>query len=42
MRLKMAQHGERRPLYVLAGNYQAASGVCPWWDATKLASQGGT
>ncbi len=40
MRLRMAQRGERRPLHVLAGNYQAATGVCPWWDATKLASRG--
>ena len=34
MRLRMAQHGEQRPLYVLDGNYRRMSGVCPWWDAT--------
>jgi 2,3-dihydroxybiphenyl 1,2-dioxygenase len=38
MRLAMAQRGERRPLHVLAGNYQPASGVCPWWHATKATS----
>ncbi len=34
MRLQMAQQGERRPLYVMEGNYRRMSGVCPWWDAT--------
>lgn len=34
MRLRMAQQGERQPLYVMDGNYRRMSGVCPWWDAT--------
>jgi 2,3-dihydroxybiphenyl 1,2-dioxygenase len=38
MRLRMAQQGERQPLYVLDGNYRRMSGVCPWWDATVAAA----
>ncbi len=34
MRLRMAHEGERRPVYVMDGNYRRMSGVCPWWDDT--------
>jgi 2,3-dihydroxybiphenyl 1,2-dioxygenase len=34
MRLRVAQQGERRPVYVMDGNYQRMRGVCPWWDNT--------
>lgn len=40
IRLRMAQLGEQRPLYVMDGNYQRMSGVCPWWDAT-IGARGG-
>ena len=39
IRLRMAQQGERRPLYVIDGNYRRLSGVCPWWDATVQRGQ---
>jgi 2,3-dihydroxybiphenyl 1,2-dioxygenase len=38
MRFRMAERGERRPVYVVDGNYQRMSGVCPWWDATVAAA----
>src|SRR5262249_47301979 len=37
MRLKAAAEGHGAPVQVLSGNYQAMSGVCPWWDAVKRA-----
>jgi 2,3-dihydroxybiphenyl 1,2-dioxygenase len=39
IRLRMAQQGEQRPLYVMDGNYRRLSGVCPWWDATVQRGQ---
>jgi 2,3-dihydroxybiphenyl 1,2-dioxygenase len=41
LRLKNAADGFRRPVQVMDGNYQAMSGVCPWWDnlKTKTAAQ---
>jgi 2,3-dihydroxybiphenyl 1,2-dioxygenase len=35
LRLKNAAAGYRRPVQVLAGNYEVMAGVCPWWDALK-------
>jgi 2,3-dihydroxybiphenyl 1,2-dioxygenase len=35
LRLKNAAEGYRRPVQVMAGNYQVMAGVCPWWDAVK-------
>jgi hypothetical protein len=35
MRLKAARDGMREPVRVIAGNYQALQGICPWWDAAK-------
>ena len=35
MRLANAEHGLRRPVQVLAGNYDVMTGVCPWFDAMK-------
>ena len=35
MRLKAAQDGERRPVYVTQGSYREVEGVCAWWDAAK-------
>jgi 2,3-dihydroxybiphenyl 1,2-dioxygenase len=32
MRLKNAEIGLRRPVQVIAGNYNLMDGVCPWWD----------
>jgi 2,3-dihydroxybiphenyl 1,2-dioxygenase len=37
MRLKAAQDGERRPVYVLEGSYRPVSGTCAWWDAQRSA-----
>lgn len=31
----LPQPVRRAPLYVMDGNYQRMSGVCPWWDAAK-------
>jgi 2,3-dihydroxybiphenyl 1,2-dioxygenase len=33
LRLRNAEAGERRPVQVLAGNYEAMPGVCPWWNS---------
>ncbi len=35
LRLKNAADGYRRPVQVIAGNYEVMSGVCPWWDGIK-------
>jgi hypothetical protein len=35
LRLKNAAAGERRPVQVMAGNYELTTGVCPWWDGLK-------
>jgi 2,3-dihydroxybiphenyl 1,2-dioxygenase len=35
LRLKNAAEGYRRPVQVMAGNYEVMAGVCPWWDAVK-------
>ena len=35
MRLANAERGLRRPVQVLAGNYDVMAGVCPWFDAMK-------
>ncbi len=35
LRLKNAAEGYRRPVQVMAGNYEVMTGVCPWWDAVK-------
>jgi hypothetical protein len=32
IRIQAATSGLRRPVNVIEGNYQLASGVCPWWD----------
>jgi 2,3-dihydroxybiphenyl 1,2-dioxygenase len=32
LRVKAATEGHREPVQVMAGNYQLARGVCPWWD----------
>ena len=41
LRLKNAADGFRRPVQVIAGNYDVMSGVCPWWDAVKPRSAAG-
>ena len=33
LRLDNAEHGERRPVQVMEGNYELVPGVCPWWDS---------
>jgi catechol 2,3-dioxygenase-like lactoylglutathione lyase family enzyme len=38
LRLRNAAEGERRPVQVLAGNYEPMPGVCPWWD--RLSAKG--
>jgi 2,3-dihydroxybiphenyl 1,2-dioxygenase len=35
LRMKVAQDGLRRPVQVIAGNYDLMDGVCPWWDSVK-------
>ncbi len=35
LRLKNAADGFRRPVQVIAGNYEVMPGVCPWWDSLK-------
>jgi 2,3-dihydroxybiphenyl 1,2-dioxygenase len=35
MRLANAEHGLRRPVQVLPGNYDVMTGFCPWFDAVK-------
>jgi hypothetical protein len=35
MRLANAARGLRRPVQVLAGNYDVMAGACPWFDAMK-------
>lgn len=32
MRLRIAAEGERAPVQVMEGNYEAMRGACPWWD----------
>src|SRR6516164_9568474 len=39
--IEAAEHGERRPVQVIEGNYNRMPGVCPWWDRIKEA-QGAT
>jgi 2,3-dihydroxybiphenyl 1,2-dioxygenase len=36
--IEAAQHGERRPVQVMEGNYNRMPGVCPWWDSMKAAA----
>lgn len=38
LRLQNAAAGFRRPVQVIAGNYEVMSGVCPWWDSVKARS----
>jgi 2,3-dihydroxybiphenyl 1,2-dioxygenase len=38
LRLNNAESGYRRPVQVMEGNYEAMSGVCPWWDGVKSRS----
>src|SRR5947209_14704911 len=33
LRLANAEHGLRRPVQVMEGNYQVMPGVCPYWDS---------
>ncbi len=40
IRLRAAQAGQRSPVQVLAGNFEQAADVCPWWNsAQKLAAE---
>jgi hypothetical protein len=38
LRIEAASTGLRRPVNVIAGNYNLAPGTCPWWDRQKAAS----
>mgnify|MGYP005809797369 CR=1 FL=1 len=35
MRLKAAEEGQRRPVYVVDGAYERVQGNCAWWDAQR-------
>ena len=35
LRLANAEKGFRKPVQVIEGNYEAMTGVCPWWDSVK-------
>jgi 2,3-dihydroxybiphenyl 1,2-dioxygenase len=41
LRLELARQGYRRPVQVIAGNFELAPGTCPWWDGLKRAGADG-
>ena len=42
LRIRVAEAGGRVPLNVMDGNYQRASDVCPWWNASVTARKTGS